>query len=236
MRTGTIGMIAATWMSFVAGFAPLEAAIIYDAQSDFSVSNGNPNGVWSYGVTGTLHTPSSFATYGLNSSPPRWGGFDSLGTSVIGKSDDPVFDAPAGTLYMHPGVAGGSLEFATLRFTAPTTSIYNVFGHWWMGDPNGGPANGFVNIYIDINGTPFYFGAPTNIEEITSFIVSLNAGDKVDFIVGAAGDYSYDTTPMNMVLTDLENNPSAAVPEPVSIVLWGFGTMACIAGSYRRRK
>ena len=111
-------------------------ATTYNALNDFSITYGNPNGVWSYGE-GTAGT-NEFTAFIVKGSDP-----DVLGRSTFWRTTDPNLGAPAvikntlGTAFtaatavfptnvldFHPGVA----DDVIIRFTAPTSGTYSYSG------------------------------------------------------------------------------------------------------------
>jgi hypothetical protein len=96
-------MLAAAFLA-----APLQAQIVFDATADFSITNGNPNGVWSYGWM-----PTNFSVFNLllNNSN-QWGNLGSLLYGWYGWSEDHaphiLLDRGSG---IHPYVPAGWLAF-----------------------------------------------------------------------------------------------------------------------------
>jgi hypothetical protein len=129
---------------------------------------------------------------------------------------------------LHPA---SNNDFAVVRWTAPIDGMFAVSAYWRDDDLHGG--NGATG-HIVLNGvslfdTTWANGGSAALE--SPLMISVFAGDKLDFLVGAAGDWSYDSTAFNATIV--------AVPEPGSVILLGLGgvmVLGCsIAGWGRRR-
>ena len=123
---------------------------------------------------------------------------------------------------MHPGNGG---QLALLAFTATTADNYTFAGQFADQDVAGG---GGVEVSAVLgNGTILL---PTTIMPANSSPVAINfsrslaAGEKVYFALGARGDYSYDSTGIQLNVTDTAQTSS--VPEPASIAFVGLGAVA----------
>lgn len=199
-------------------------AAVYDAQADFQVIvsepiSPNPNGVWSYNYAASLSSP----VIALPNKVAYYGGAV-VGYGVATLPDQaPVFykgiqdtaGLNAGEVGLHGGVNG---ELAILRFTAPGAGHYSIEAAWGAGN------SGNVDIYLQHNRVNLI---PPVMSTFTSgsaptFNQFLATGDTIDLMVGTAGDYHSDTTPVNLVIT------GQAVPEPASMAIWG----AVLAGAF----
>ena len=206
--------------------APLAQAQTYNATPDFSIMNGNPNGVWAYGFSTTLGGAMTlFDT--TDNSFPFWKHsiVQSLGTPTIGRNDTGAVFAgvPVGSLLLHPGQA----EFVVLRFTAPSTANYNLLSQAFAGD------GGDTELYLLRNsnaGSPLFFAPTTNIDPMFNTTLALAAGDTVDLVIGNKGNFLFDSTPANFIL---QNVGSASAPEPGTLVLLTSGGLIWIV---RRRR
>ena len=218
-----------------AGTSHAWAATIYSAQDDFS-STSNPNGVWSYGTTGTtltgaltVHTGTVSAISGV----PNWNGwtgtvpmfgnnypFTAKYSGASPGTETDVVVLP-GMLTQHPASNGA---YSVVRFTAPTTDTYllsAVFeGREFQGQ---GPGTN-ADVHVLRNGVALFnavvigFGAPSDQPFATS--LNLTAGDQIDFSVGIGpnGTFLGDTLTLQATLT--------TVPEPGSFVLLCMGGVA----------
>ena len=216
----------------------------------------NPNASvpeWSYGDR------ASVASTDLRLFGPTERGSDgtikawqSSGSSVVGVNTGNV---PAGALgprpiypgemVLHPRI---DLWLTVVRWTAPKAGTYAVSAFWqdhsWgMGD--GGTAHVVVN-GVEVFGYTFDNGNGA----ADARVITLNAGDKVDFLLGARGGYHADATRFNAFVTTVQDasqlwvagrdlgsnekpdgnanettNPNGTVPQ------WSYGSRSTIATS-----
>jgi hypothetical protein len=217
------------------------ALVTYSAADDFSAAS-NPNGVWSYGTTGTtltgaltVHTNTMSAISGI----PNWNGwtgtvpmfgnnypFTAKYSGAAPGTETDVVVLP-GMLTQHPASNGA---YSVVRFTAPTTAAYllsAVFeGREFQGQGPGTNADVHVlhNGVALFNGIVIGFGPPS--DQLFATSLNLTAGDRIDFSVGFGpnGTFLGDTLSLQATLT---------VPEPTAIVLGLTGVISVIA--WRRR-
>jgi hypothetical protein len=149
-------------------------SVTYDAVGDFSIVNGNPNGVWSYGAsTGAMTDP------GSTSEVDFWSTFD--GSAFLYKN---VTAAPvnAGSIVLpvdHLGLDGLAAAFTSVTFTAPTTGTYVVSGSFLGINTSQAATNAIV-----ASSSGFLFSQVIDaFDESISFNVTLKltAGDTVQF-------------------------------------------------------
>jgi len=207
--------------------APVTAAIVYNANTDFSIVNGNPNGVWTYGYLNnagnsfTKYTRSTAAWHG-NENLKAWSQFmyDSNAYSVVGKnpSGSVQSESPGGSqaidpgqLFTHPGNGG---EKGTFRFTAPSSGTVNIIAGFQAADTTGGSRD--VHVYI--NGIDQIPGSTIvgskGIAPPVSYSgtnIPVIAGTTIDFSVGYISDYNNDQTTLQAVV-----NFSPTLPPPTS--------------------
>jgi hypothetical protein len=209
----------------------------------------NPNGVWSYGTTGTtlngsLNLFTATSKDGIGGIPD-WIGWE--GTQPAGGDEFPLvgknFGATIGTnadvvllpgqLAEHPAPDG---TFAVVRFTAPTSGVFQLSAVFEGREFQGFQNATYTDVHILLNGVALFNGVVDGFDSPSdqSFAstLKLSAGDHVDFSVGYGPDHSFtgDTTALDATLT-------AAVPEPRGIILWlsGFGVSVLFACRRRRR-
>lgn len=220
-------------------------------QNDFSITNGNPNGQWSY-VEGTL--PSSVSLLGfqvpVNNGNPL---YPALSTGFWGAGPDLNVNTPeifsalvngsaagetnndflAGDIVAHSPNAGDYL-FAT--WTAPSAgTITGLSGMVWYAHSVVTRTNNWA---LFDNNSILASGSVTNGEDLTnpdlfswgSF--SVNAGDTISLgIAKAPGQPFGSLAGMDLDFTFTPNTPT---PEPGSLALLGTGIVG-LAGFLRRR-
>lgn len=214
----------------------LSAVSLADLQSDFSITNGNPNGAWGYGQLSALggsFMAADVATTGTAGSATldSWS-FSTTTFPVISKlisgslagfnGGDGLISI--GEVVMHPGPGN---ELAVIRYTVPSSGLYDLSGYFGAGDGFGNGSFGKIDGYVYKNTTALWSVLDTaGTHSFSLNAVSLVAGDYVDVVVGFGGDgYTYDSTPVNLTFTP--------VPEPATFA--GLG-LALAAFAKRRRK
>lgn len=201
--------------------------------NDFSITNGNPNGAWSYGYKSTV--TGSFTAFDTAMNLTfRTANFDSWFSSTVDTIN--ISKLISGTLNgVNGGVGGvaigdvsmhGSADgrLATARYTVGTSGLFDLSGFFKSGD--GTNSFGKIDGYLYHNSTQLYSVLNTGVTQNFSLSsVSLTAGDTLDLMVGIGNDtYLYDTTPVNLSITP--------VPEPATMAVLGLGVAALL----RRRK
>lgn len=174
----------------------------------------NPNlavPAWSYGCRPTLASSAlTLYTSGQRTGDANFEGWlvpgdcsvfantQSFPTGHLGSR--PVFP---GELSLHPG---SDLSYSIVRWTAPEAGTFavNVFWQdysWGMGDGASGSivVNGAVVFTQDFDNGNGTFEAR---------VLSLNAGDTVDFALGARGGFHADSTRFNATVTKIQNASS----------------------------
>lgn len=208
----------------LAALAPLAQAQLHDATADFSITNGNANGVWSYGFSTTLG--GALTLFDVTDGFISWkhSTVQSLGTPTVGRNDtgSVVNGIPVGSLVLHPGPA----EYAVLRFTAPTTGAYNLLSQCLVGD------FGETEMFVLRNSnaaSPLFHSTTTSGNPLFTTGLTLTVGETVELVVGQAGDsFFFDSTPATFTLSG-----STSAPEP------GTGALIAVGGllglGYRSR-
>ena len=207
----------------------------YDVGADFSLAN--PSGAWTYGSKPTVL--GAFAPYALSGTTA---GTLQYHTSNVGGDLTPGVYHNAGAAFtsgsvnyaagetaFHPGPNG---EISVFRFTAPTTGTYNLTSRYY-GLDFVGPTSTSVFVALPDYAVTFGVGnvngyrAPS---EITfNAMLTLAAGNFVDFEVDRNGTYFFDTTAIDARLTLL------TAPEPATVALVAGGLLA-LGGVARRKR
>src|SRR5260370_22163760 len=104
-------------------------AATYDAYGDFSITNGNPNGVWAYGWSTTLTSSLNLSTSGFVASNGNevWddpnhvsqGAPDVVANTTVTQNGV----VPAHSAAFHPGQSD---EFSHFVWTAPTAGSFSI--------------------------------------------------------------------------------------------------------------
>ncbi len=173
----------------------------------------NPNAVvpqWSYGYRGDIAsaaiTPFTAAQHVNITTGSNAGieGFNAnIGSSTpsvwVNATANPIvrsglLNLDPGHLEVHPGPDGKANDVVVVRWTAPTAGLYEITASWRDNDPSSG--NGAIGAIVR-NGTTLFSQAWSNGGAAVSHhipSVTLSAGEKIDFVVDANGDYYYDST------------------------------------------
>jgi len=180
----------------------------WDYNAEFSITNGNPNGVWTYGTINK--TTGEFKAYRdpVSSSPNiRWESTDASGhgpdadgctTKDMGSgSDHPEWQPgqswyPSMTGFMSP--LSDRSRGTGARFTAPTAAIYNINISF-----ENRVIKGFTTeVYVNINGANVFSSSVTGFKSgagnFAYYIaaVTLPAGGTIDFFDGSDQNASED--------------------------------------------
>ena len=181
-------------------------AVTYDPTADFSITQGNPNGVWSYGWMPTDF--SSFNPYANHSDigigTPTWGR-DANYTPGLWKNttDATAGGVPPGWFSLLPG---SGWEPSVLRWTAPNAGWVTVQGQFLAG------AAGIMQVGVRINNQPWWSATDAGAFNLSATVA---AGDTIDFAVYGGG-YANGNTPLSAAVT--------LYPSPVLVsTLAGYG-------------
>lgn len=198
-RTSKIAWIIAVMALAIAFVAFSEKSEAYDPVGEFSL-NSNPSGVWSYGYMLTLGGTLNYynQTYLFPTGLMDWRASidiaDGVPTIICNTSGSDIAIASSNLirahgLLLHPGPDG---EYSVLRFTAPSSGNYRVFGSWYGLDSVGTT----TDVHILANGVPLFTGSVNGFGDASGpafdTTVALNAGDVVDFAVGYGNDLTFN--------------------------------------------
>jgi len=204
---------------------PQASAALHNATTDFSITNGNPNGVWTYGYQST--GGSTFIPYTQNGTTPvvlYWAGWiagdgnPSLGKNISGSTINGV---GPGQLYVHPGPSGQPSIF---RWTAPAgvASSVHVEGQFFAGDI------GVMKVAITLNNDWVTKLFQATDAGVFSFDQAVSPGDTIDFAV--YDGFGYGSTPLD---ARISYGSTSTVPEPSSL---GIASLLAIGAGVRRRR
>ena len=230
-------LAAATAALLLAGGAQ---AASYNATSSFNGTS--TGGAFSYGTgTGTFNTLGTFTSFSTTSADCA-GNVNFLcandGALVpgIGKVIDggqatfQTVVVPSDTLWVHPGTDVQS----EIVFTAPTAGSYNFAATIGRLDTthNG---NGIDAYFQNITGTYLdqhsIYGANG---ETLSFERTLTSGQQITFAVNNHGDYTYDSTAVDLNISGPDAISAAPEPGAWALMMLGVGAIGAMLG-YRKR-
>lgn len=208
--------------------SPSHAAVVYSAVNDFNVGS-NPNGVWSYreGVNSAtlltrVYSDSSIQSWS-GSNLTSYGNYPFVAKNVSGGTL-PV-NWTVDVLQMHPSE---TLIPSVVRWTAPVAGTWKVQGGF------ASLSSGFTAINIYKNTTSIVSGSLSGIGSPAVTIdqeIVLNAGEFLEFAVGAQGNWGGDGVGFNATITSA-STPS--VPEPSSMVIVASLGIGCLNRARRR--
>jgi hypothetical protein len=199
------------------------ATTVWDVTNDFNITNGNPNGAWTYGwapVDFSSFTPLTNHGYCTYYSSLEWYGWNGDGCPMVWKNAGPViYGVPTGSISLCPGP---EKEPMIARWTAPSginsVSIIGSFGH---GD------SGYA--YVDIREDNVEVWSSNDGQTTMGFnlVTPVSPGETIDF--AAYGVYNYGNTPLSATIT--------AVPEPSSLMalMGGVGLVMAVRRKKRMR-
>ncbi len=209
-----------------AALAVQAAAVVYDPTVEFSITNGNPNGVWTYGHAENLTLTdfsANFAamtfTYGPDGFGIGWAGQEIVGPSIgLNTSTIVQYGVQPGMLTQHPGPLH---QPSLLRFTAPEASTADIVGEYFAGD------DGAMLLAVLIKGTAVWTATNAGAFDLDA---TLQAGDTIDFAV--YGGYGFGNTPLALTITTVPT----PVPEPASSSALAGLALLGLATTRRRRR
>ena len=187
---------------------------VYSAVDDFSLADyQNVNGVWSYrqGVNSSIFLTNPYSDASVQtwrgSFSTIYGNFPYVAKNVSGGPLPPSNQWTTDLLVMHPAE---NLTPSVVRWTAPSSGAWRVAGRF----QNATSATSDVTIYQ--NTTAIFTSAiAASVVNSVSFdqVVTLAAGNFLEFAVGAQGNWGGDGVGLAAVISA---QPTGAVPEPAS--------------------
>jgi len=245
-----LGLVLSAVLAFSLAPPPATASIVYNGSADYSITS-NPNGVWSYGTSTTATSPfAPFTLYGVadttaynNANLDRWSvvpgsgpddtayPFLMVNTGAVSVTVLDVTLTP-GEMVLHPGALG---EVSILRWTAPGTGVIGIDATF----TGVSTSTTTTDVHVLRNLTALFdglinIGGNDDTEHYGTTSLAVNAGDTISFVVGRGnGNFTFDTTSLAATIDYTAN--TAAVPEPGTAILVGFGAMAAFVAARGRR-
>jgi uncharacterized delta-60 repeat protein len=191
----------------VTGVERRGAAERFDPADQFSEDH-NPGGPWSYGFSSDADGPLTLYDRAETvDGAVRWSS-TAIGIDPNAQYNPTDHDAAVagsatlrpGDLTFHPGPQG---QWSHIVFRAPNAGFYDVTGTFGGLDVFGTT----TDVRIRVGGRDVFSGSVNGARgKVVPFSVrlpSLNAGDRIDFAVGAGanGDYHFDTTLLGAAIT-----------------------------------
>lgn len=201
---------------------PLHAQTVFDATAEFSVTNGNPNGAWSYGWMpvdfSTFNLFTQVNTTGDEGGSPGWFGNLAADTTPcirLHLGPETPEGVPTGWLFLHPGPG---TEPSVLRWQAPSSASVEVKGQFLAGNW------GIMKVAV-LQGTNFLWQRADS--GTFDLLTVVGAGQTIDFAV--FGEYISGATPLAATITLVNpvRNPKPLTPQFMeNAVVAGTSTVA----------
>jgi hypothetical protein len=201
--------------------AAMARAETWDVAKDFSITNGNPNGAWSYGYSVGFSQFTADTTEGMVANGgvcPDWGPSNQYGDIWKNTTSTTSFGVAPGQVSLSAGYAANAVD--VVRWTAPRDMTVEVTGQFYSGDW------GVMQTAIFVNGigqSPYWSASDHGSFD---FKLSVTSGETIDFAI--YNGYTAGNTPLGATIT--------AVPEPGTLVMLVAGIVGLAAYAWRKRK
>ena len=237
------------------GSVPALGTTIFDVVDDFSTTTNSETSQWSYRYSTDLVRDGDY-TLLPNFSDPQLGslfsgsfwdnsqnywnlsgpavpaiGVNDTGGDILVNPQFPPITWTDQTIWMHPNFTG----FTVVSWLSPSAGTVDIDFKFFDMDPNGGDGVGwFVDLGSDsgeLDSGTFANGGATGL--ITLNLLSVAAGDRINFLVAPLSSASFDSTGLTATITLSETNV-IPVPAALPLLLTGLAGLGLIG--WRRRK
>ncbi len=212
-------------------------ATTFDAVGDFSLSNGNPNGAWSYLAGGSSLTTTSTACEGVTGFAcwNNGGALPDLAIVAKNVTGSTLSGVPVGVTVPvnHLDLAPQDVVSVTVRWTAPAGGTYVVSGDF-LGLALNEQAH---SVAVDRNGVSLFNLANMDSQgqsDPFATTLALAAGDTIDFIVNTGPGDTNQTGDGPLFLDTGLTATITTVPEPATATLFAAGLLG-LGFAQRRR-
>jgi hypothetical protein len=212
-------------------------ATSFDAVGDFSLTNGNPNGAWSYLAGGSLQTTTSTACEGVTGLACWNNGGALPDLAIVAKNvTGSALSGVPGIVTVpvnHLDLAPQDIVSVTVRWTAPAGGTYAISGDF-LGLALNEQAHG---VAVDKNGVSLFTLANMDSQgqsDPFATTLALAAGDTLDFIVNTGPGDTNQTGDGPLFLDTGLTATITTVPEPATSTLLVAGLLGI--GIARRRR
>jgi hypothetical protein len=171
--------------------SPGESAKIFDAGSDFSIQNGNPNGAWSYTWSVARDSAQTFYQTNYENKTSKklyvnmqWPPAQAIPAVVCAFTNDWSGAWPPHTFGLHPGLF--DKKYSHIFWTAPDTASYSISCAFTLLDV------GEPHVYVLKKSQESAGSLPLSDKLLTdsdpalhfSTTQTFNAGERIDFCIG----------------------------------------------------
>lgn len=220
---------------------------VYNAVNDFRTSSNN-GGPWTYGYSEAGDAGYRMIRFDNTTDRPSSGipgvvwsknGYVTSGTPSIWRNLDtfPRYGVAPGQVSLHPGPRPNG-DFTILRFTAPAVGRYKVAGQFFAGDS--GAMSGRILRNERFASPLVSFPTTTDNSTFDLPVLDLDAGERLDFVVGNNGNFSSGNTPLVLSIEADTASPVATVFDAVAAFqissndsgVWRYGYSSDAGANY----